>query len=72
MRGYVVVWGESYLGRTHSWVADGSQALVFRTRRQAQRWTTTRAIGFWLGTVDGDDNPGRPRIISAKAAGVTS
>lgn len=46
------------------WVEDGARALVFKSAKLARLWIRSRAPGFWLAF-----DAGRPRIISARAAG---
>jgi len=53
-------------GFTDEWTPDGSEARVFVTSNLARMWIRTRPLGYWLC-----NEAGRPRVISARAAGVT-
>lgn len=48
------------------WTEDGSKARVFVTSKEARRWIRSKPAAYWL-----NDDAGRPRVISARAAGVT-
>ncbi len=56
-----------YLYPDHSWRHDGSGARIFASSIHARQWIETRPRAYWL-----IDPAGPPRVISARAAGVTA
>jgi hypothetical protein len=69
--GFVIVRDGSdaayYLGRDGSWRTDARELKIFATTKHARQWIETRTLGYWL-----IEPSGRARIISARAAGVSS
>jgi hypothetical protein len=60
----VYLWSGGLAGSSMGWSPSGAQARIFKSYKDARRWMAERAIGYWL-----NHPAGRPRIISARAAG---
>ncbi|MET0742996.1 MAG: hypothetical protein ABWY78_06460 [Microvirga sp.] len=72
-RGFVLVRDDTrgglsyYLDRSGCWDTTARDPRIFPTTAEARAWIRNRGIGYWLTS---PAPLGRPRVISARAAGL--